>query len=251
MIASFFVTFAFALLSLAAPATETLERRQRAQVINRCSTPNTAALTFDDGPYIYMKDIVDLLDQNNAKGTFFYNGNNYRCIYDPDMVDNVKYAYNHGHQVASHTWGHEHLASLTWDQIHDEMWRVELALSRITGAYPAFFRPPYGEYNNLVLDAAGIRGQAAVIWDLDSGDSAGASVASQKSEYDDAVDRHPSTILSLQHEVYETTAHQVVEYAINQLQNAGYRLVTVAECLGEDPYQSVAAPQSRTADWHC
>lgn len=39
-----------------------------------------------------------------------------RCIYDPDMVDNVKYAYNHGHQVASHTWGHRHLASLTWDQ---------------------------------------------------------------------------------------------------------------------------------------
>lgn len=46
MIASFFVTFAFAILGLAAPATETLERRQRAQVINRCSTPNTAALTF-------------------------------------------------------------------------------------------------------------------------------------------------------------------------------------------------------------
>lgn len=45
--------------------------------------------------------------------------------------------------------------------------------------------------------------------------------------------------------------HQVVEYAINQLQNAGYRLVTVAECLGEDPYQSVAAPQSRTVSYHC
>lgn len=90
----------------------------------------------------------------------------------------------------------------------------------------------YGEYNNLVLDAAGIRGQAAVIWDLEyvffaspgpkcvifmvpfhsSGDSAGASVASQKSEYDDAVDRHPSTILSLQHEVYGALHFPLIRY---------------------------------------
>jgi len=36
---------------------------------------------------------------------------------------------------------------------------------------------------------------------ISSGDAAGASVAEQKSRYDDAVSNHPSTILSLQHEV--------------------------------------------------
>jgi peptidoglycan/xylan/chitin deacetylase (PgdA/CDA1 family) len=251
MIASLFITVAAAVLSLAAPPAEPLERRARAQVIEHCTVPNTAALTFDDGPYIYMKDIVNILDQNGAKGTFFYNGNNYRCIYDQDMVDNIKYAYSHGHQVASHTWAHLHLTTLSWDKIHDEMWRVEQALVRITGAYPAFFRPPYGEYNNLVLDAAGLRGQAAVLWDLDSGDSTGSSVAQQKSQYDAVVKRHPSTVLSLEHEVYETTAHQTLQYAITKLKNAGYKLVTVAECVGKNPYQSVAAAQSRTSDWHC
>jgi peptidoglycan/xylan/chitin deacetylase (PgdA/CDA1 family) len=29
------------------------------------------ALTFDDGPYLYTKDLLDLLDRYNAKVTFF------------------------------------------------------------------------------------------------------------------------------------------------------------------------------------
>lgn len=47
------------------------------------------------------------------------------CIYSEDNAKRVKYALSKGHQIASHTWGHKDLATLTWDQIHDEMWRVE------------------------------------------------------------------------------------------------------------------------------
>lgn len=54
---------------------------------------------------------------------------------------------------------------------------------------------------------------------------------------------NPDTILTLNHETYERTAHEVVPYAIQKLQAAGYRLVTVAECLGEEPYQSEQDPQ--------
>ncbi|KAH9483588.1 hypothetical protein JR316_0003058 [Psilocybe cubensis] len=142
------------------------------------------------------------------------------------------------------------------------MWRVEQALVRITGAYPAFMRPreypvldstpvtadleiAYGNYNSMVLDASGIRGQGVVIWDLDSGDSTGASVQSSKNTYSSRISAHPSTILALNHETIETTAHQVLPYAIQQLKAAGYRLVTVAECLGKPAYQSVVAPSPR------
>lgn len=38
---------------------------------------------------------------------------------------------------------------------------------RITGAMPAFMRPPYGSYNQMVLDASGIRGQGVVVWDFE------------------------------------------------------------------------------------
>jgi len=35
------------------------------------------------------------------------------------------------------------------------------------GAYVAFMRPPYGSYNQMVLDASGIRGQSVAIWDFE------------------------------------------------------------------------------------
>ncbi|KAG8792706.1 Carbohydrate esterase 4 protein [Ceratobasidium sp. 428] len=133
--------------ALAAPTNTTLLGRAAAQVITKCTKPNTVALTFDDGPYYYVYDISKALVAAGAKGTFFFNGNNYGCIYDADNIKRVKYAYDKGHQIASHTWAHKDLTTLTWDQVHDEMWRVEQALQRIAGVVPAFMRPPYGNYN--------------------------------------------------------------------------------------------------------
>ncbi|KAK0500151.1 carbohydrate esterase family 4 protein [Armillaria luteobubalina] len=195
--------------------------------------------------------VSDALTSKGVKGTFFYNGNNYECIYDQAEIDRVKYVFNAGHQVASHTWSHPDLTTLTWDQIHDQMWRVEQALQRIVGVVPAFMRPPYGNYNDLVLEAAYIRGQKVVIWDFDSGDSVGASVQDSESTYDSTISEHPSTILALNHETYETTAYDVLPYAIEKLQAAGYNLVTLAECLGESPYQSVGSPEVNDGSWGC
>ncbi|KAF8896035.1 carbohydrate esterase family 4 protein [Infundibulicybe gibba] len=248
MIASLLVTTVLAAFAFANP----VEKRQAlAQVITRCTQPNTAALTFDDGPWVYLYDVSKALVAANATGTFFFNGNNYACIYDDDEVKRVQYAYQHGHQVASHTWAHKDLTTLTWDQIHDEMWRVEQALQKIVGVTPAFMRPPYGNYNNLVRQASAVRGQSLVIWDFDSGDSVGATPAQSKASYDGLVGGHPSTILALNHEVYETTAHQVLPYAISKLQQAGYRLVSVAECLGMSAYQNTGPPGVRDSSWHC
>jgi len=42
-----------------------------------------------------------------------------------------------------------------------------VALQRIIGVTPAFMRPPYGSYNQMVLDVAGARGQGVVIWDFE------------------------------------------------------------------------------------
>jgi len=248
-----FITSAIALLSAALAVTampaNSTERAPLAQVITQCTVPNTAALTFDDGPWYYIYDISKALVAAGAKGTFFFNGNNYGCIYDADNVKRVKYAYDKGHQVGSHTWAHLDLATLSWDKIHDEMWRVEQALQRIVGVTPAFMRPPYGSYNDLVRQAAYVRGQKLAIWDFDSGDSTGSTAAQSDAAYDALAKKHPNTILALNHEVYEQTAHVVVPHAISVLQAKGYKLVTLAECLGVQPYQSVKAPQTGT--WTC
>ncbi|KAL0953206.1 hypothetical protein HGRIS_004461 [Hohenbuehelia grisea] len=246
MLTTLLITFALALLSSALPH----EKRALATVYTRCTAANTVALTFDDGPWVYLYDVSKALKAAGAVGTFFFNGNNYDCIYTADSQKRVKYAYDNGHQVASHTWSHADLTTLSWDQLHDEMWRVEQALNRIVGKSPAFMRPPYGNYNDLVRQVAAARNQSVVIWDFDSGDSVGATVAQSKASYDDIIRQHPSTILALNHEVYETTAHQVLPYAISKLQAAGYRLVTLAECLGKPAYMSNPSPPLPGA-WTC
>ncbi|TFK27885.1 chitin deacetylase [Coprinopsis marcescibilis] len=225
-----------------------LQARQggpRAQVFSHCTVPNTVALTFDDGPYLYTRRVAEILNAAGAKGTFFVNGNNWACIYNPDLSSQLKFAYDTGHQIASHTWAHQNLATLTWDQIHHQMWLVEQAVQRITGASVAFMRPPYGSYNNLVLEASYIRGQHVVYWDFDSGDSMGVSVPAQMARYDTLAATHPSTALSLQHEVH------FLPHAISRLQTAGYNLVTVAQCLGLSPYRSVGSPGVRDPSWAC
>ncbi|KAF8150211.1 carbohydrate esterase family 4 protein [Crassisporium funariophilum] len=233
--------------ALAAPT----ERSADVRVITHCSAPNTVALTFDDGPHIYLNEIVDTLRNSSAVGTFFFNGNNFGCIYEDASAERVKYAYSNGMQVASHTWGHKDLTTLSRDQINDEMARTETAIHKITGALPAYTRPPFGSYNDLVLEVADSRRQTIANWDFDSGDSVGASVDEQKASYDELANRHPNNVLSLQHEVHETSAREVLPYAIHKLQGAGYRLVSLSECLNTSPYIEIGSPAVRDGSWHC
>ena len=115
----------------------------------------------------------------------------------------VKFAYGKGHMVASHTWAHKDLTTLSEDDINSEMGRVEEALERIIGVKVAFTRPPYSNYNNLVRQVAHSRGQTLVNWDFDSGDSTGSTPEQSKGAYDMLANlQHPSTILALNHETY-------------------------------------------------
>jgi len=71
-------------------------------VITKCSKPGTLALAYDDGPYQYTQLLVDTLNKAGVKGTFFWTGTLYGCIYAQRAA--VKAAYESGHQCASHTW---------------------------------------------------------------------------------------------------------------------------------------------------
>ncbi|KAF9924513.1 Carbohydrate esterase 4 protein [Modicella reniformis] len=209
------------------------------QVITACTKSKTVALTFDDGPYIYAYDVAKALDAVGAKGTFFLNGDNYVNIYDPDPRKTAKYLFDKGHQIASHTWSHPHLIKLNRNQIVDEFKKIDDAIYEILKVRPAFMRPPYGEYNDLVLSVAQERGQRVVTWDFDTKDSIGATPADSKKAIDKIARNPPKNILMLMHETIETTVHQVLPHAIQVLKNAGYSFVTVADCLGLPAYQKI------------
>ncbi|KAJ7732442.1 hypothetical protein B0H16DRAFT_1581465 [Mycena metata] len=228
-----------------------LEHRATPQAYTACSNANDIALTFDDGPYIYLRTISDHFTAAGAKATFFMNGNNFDCIYDADRISDVKYAYAAGHQISSHTWAHADLTTLSTAQIQDAMFRMEEAFSRIIGIKPAFMRPPYGNYNSNIQSIAAARGQSLALWDWDTGDADGNTTAQSEALYNDVVNAKVRNALILEHETEESTADTLVPFAIQLFQSKGYNLVSMAQCLGVDPYQAVGVPQQQSAAWTC
>lgn len=73
---------------------------------------------------------------------------------------------------------------------------------RITGVKPAFIRPPYGSYNDLVRRVAAIHGQQLVTWEFDSGDSKGLMAGQIKQAYTNLGNRRPLNVLTLNHEIF-------------------------------------------------
>ena len=73
------------------------------------------------------------------------------CIYD--NADVVKRAFKEGHQIAAHTWSHPHLPLLSEDEIRYQIDSLEVAFKKIIGTVPTYFRPPFGEQNELVQKA--------------------------------------------------------------------------------------------------
>lgn len=97
-----------------------------------CVVPGDIALTYDDGPGIYTDEIVNLLDSYGAKATFFITGiNNGKGAIDTTPAWNtvIKKMYANGHQLASHTWSHADLSTLTEDARRTEMVRFFFPVS--------------------------------------------------------------------------------------------------------------------------
>lgn len=123
--------------------------------IFHCKNPGEIALTFDDGPYNYTNALLDLLEANDAKATFFMTGVSIGkgAIDDPqfgwDKV--IRRMYTSGHQLASHTWSHADLDAVTPVQRRKEMEKLEMALRNIVGAVPTYMRPPYSNCNDACL----------------------------------------------------------------------------------------------------
>jgi peptidoglycan/xylan/chitin deacetylase (PgdA/CDA1 family) len=72
-------------------------------------------------------------------------------------------------EFANHSYNHLHLPRLKRHEIATEIERTELALQPY-GRHSIAFRPPFGEYNNLVLEVVHDHQLPTVLWDVVSGD---------------------------------------------------------------------------------
>lgn len=134
------------------------------------SAPNKStqiAVTFDDGPDVQTDEILNLLQQWNAKATFFMIG---QKIFTQQSV--VRRVVNEGHEIGNHSWAHSILFSLQKSSlIQQEIIKTDKAIKQITGKSNQLFRPPFGVTNPLV--AKGLRGMRLTVvgWSVRSFDT--------------------------------------------------------------------------------
>ncbi|KAF9308956.1 chitin deacetylase [Podila horticola] len=134
--------------------------------ITACGAPNTWGLTFDDGPSVDTPKLLDYLKAQKHSATFFLIGSN--VIQYPDTV---KREIAEGHHLASHTWSHHALTTLSNEQIVAEMKWTEKAVLAATGLRMKYMRPPYGDINNRVRFVLKKLGYIPVDWTGDAFDT--------------------------------------------------------------------------------
>ena len=130
-----------------------------------------AYFTFDDGPSSYTRQMIDLMAQYDAQGTFFVLGK--AAQGNPDLIRAEAQA---GHYVANHTYSHPSLEGVSQEQFLEE---VEITRQIILDAAGdrftldndvRYLRPPYGATDANTRQYAADAGYAVVLWDIDPQD---------------------------------------------------------------------------------
>lgn len=60
--------------------------------------------------------------------------------------------------MASHTWTHTDITTLSAKDLNSELDKVETAFRKILGVKPRYFRPPFGAYDDKSLEVLSERG---------------------------------------------------------------------------------------------
>jgi len=120
-------------------------------------------LTFDDGPIPELTPyVLDILDDLNAKATFFCVGEN--ILKHPGIARNI---IQRGHVIGNHT--HNHIKGWQYsvtDYIKNVAQFEQAYLDVINHPAPKIFRPPYGRMRKPQIKALKNRGYRIIMWNL-------------------------------------------------------------------------------------
>lgn len=122
------------------------------------------ALTFEvDWGNEDIPDVLDILEKNDVKATFFMTGE-WMNKYPKD----VKRIAEAGHDLGNHSENHKQMTQLSADQCKEEIMEAHKRVKELTGIDMNLFRAPYGDYNNMLVGTARECGYYTIQWDVDS-----------------------------------------------------------------------------------
>ena len=196
------------------------EKKQEKEGENMQEEKKKIALTFDDGPHpVYTPEMLDLLKEKNIKATFFLLGEQVEKY--PDIVKRMN---DEGHLIGNHSYKHEQLSKLSSVQACSQVNRTNELIYAITGKYPEYLRPPFGDWKDR-LDCE--VNMIEVLWDVDTLDWSSQNKDKVVSKVMKNVEEGD---IILMHDSYESTVKATAEI-IDRLQKDGYEFVTVDELI--------------------
>lgn len=146
-------------------ATSTLFEIPEGEISRSNTSKKQLIFTFDCGSGINsVAQILEVAKKHNVKLTFFATGK-FAEKY-PDTIKKISAA---GHEIFNHTYSHSHLTQITDEEIKNELEKADKIISDLIGkTTQPYFRPPYGDRNQNVLDIAKQSGFYSVYWTFDA-----------------------------------------------------------------------------------
>lgn len=189
------------------------------------------ALTFDDGPSDATAEILAILAERQAKGTFYLIGMNIEAY--PQQARDLVAA---GMELGNHTYTHPRMIGKSQAVIASEVTSTNELIRAAGYEGDITFRPPFGK--KLIglpwyLRQSGIK---TIMWDVEPDTYAETEADDQRraamlTEYTLANVRPGSIVLMHPFWGYGTADRLALGQIIDGLQAQGYELVTVSELL--------------------
>ncbi|MBP9690792.1 polysaccharide deacetylase family protein [Candidatus Woesebacteria bacterium] len=195
------------------------------EIVPRVETnEKVVALTFDDGPTVYTKDVLNTLEEKNIKATFFVMGSELEK--KPEIGKTIA---SEGHELANHSYSHQRMWFKSQSFIADEIEKTNTLIRETGYKGDIHFRPPYGKKILGLPWYLSKHDIKTIMVDVEP-DTYG-SEANFLVEY--TLENTKSGSIILLHPFCETCSGQreAIGRIVDGLQAKGFRFVTVSELL--------------------
>ena len=176
----------------------------------------------DDGPgnknHVLIRELFNKYDET---ATFFFVGSSVKK--HPEMVLKT---YLDGHEIGNHTYNHLNLRNLSSSEIWKEISRTNDEIFKIIGVDGEYVRPPYGAFNNTVVNIIGGKRKVA-LWNVDSEDWKSRNVDTIISR---VLDKVKDGDIVLFHDLYKES-YESVSIMLPILKERGFQFVSYSEML--------------------
>lgn len=174
--------------------------------------------------------LLSILDKYNVKTTFFMTGG-----WVESYPEDVKAIAEAGHDLGNHSENHKQMSQLGAAECKEEIQKVHDKVKELTGKDMILFRPPYGDYNDTLIEAANSIGYHVIQWDVDSLDWKDYGADAIVSRVLDHKHLGNGSII-LMHNGAKYTKDSL-ERVITGLQEKGYEIVPISELIYTENYE--------------